>query len=239
MMIRPMHAVVLLAVLCLNAGTAMADEELVLFNGKDLTGWKLRTADRTDTYKVVADVKLDQADRGKLIGAGEGAEGRGIMFRQPVAHGSDIISEKTFGDCEIHVELMVAKGSNSGIYLMGQYEVQVLDSFGIPDDKINAGDNGAIYGATKPAKNASKAPGEWQTYDIVFQAPRFDAAGKKTANARAISVTLNGVEIHKDVEIKGPTGGQLPGGEKATGPLMLQGDHGIVAFRNIRVKIKN
>ena len=239
MTIRPILAVALFAALCLNAGTAMADEELVLFNGKDLTGWKLRTADRTDTYKVVADVKLNQADPGKLIGEGEGAEGKGILFRQPVAHGSDIISEKTFGDCEIHVELMVAKGSNSGIYLMGQYEVQVLDSFGKPDDKIGAGDNGAIYNATKPLKNASKAPGEWQTYDIVFQAPRFDATGKKTANAKAVSITLNGVEIQKDVEIKGPTGGQLPGGEKATGPLMFQGDHGIVAFRNMRVKAKN
>ena len=237
-MIRPMLAVSLLAALCLNTGAAIAAEETVLFNGKDLTGWKLRNADRADTYKVVADVKLNLADPGKLIGEGAGVEGKGILFRQPVAHGSDIISEKAFGDCEIHLELMVAKGSNSGIYPMGQYEVQVLDSFGKPDDKLSQGDMGAIYSAAKPAKNASKAPGEWQTFDIVFQAPRFDAAGKKTENARFISIKLNGVEIQKDIEVKGPTGGQLPGGEKPTGPLMLQGDHGIVAFRNIVVKTK-
>ncbi len=219
--------------------SACADEEVVLFNGKDLAGWKLRSPERADTYKVVGDVKLNPADPGKWVGEGEGAEGKGILFRQPIAKGSDLVSDRTFGDCELHVELMVPKGSNSGIYLMGQYEVQVLDSFGKPDDKLSQGDIGAIYSAAKPSKNAAKAPGEWQTFDIVFQAPRFDEAGKKTQNARFLSIKLNGVEIQKDVEVKGPTGGQLPGGEKATGPLMFQGDHGIVAFRNVRVKIKN
>jgi hypothetical protein len=81
-----------------------------------------------------------------------------------------------------------------------------------------------------------KPPGEWNTYDISFRAPRFDAQGKKTENAKFISVTLNGRKIHENVEVPEPTGGQLPGGERATGPLMFQGNHGIVAFRNVRVK---
>jgi hypothetical protein len=114
--------------------------------------------------------------------------------------------------------------------------LQVLDSFGKPDERLGQGDVGAIYSAAKPTKNASKAPGEWQTFDIVFQAPRFDAAGKKTQNAKFASVKLNGQEIQKDVEVKGLTGGALDNEEKPTGPLLFQGDHGIVAFRNVRVK---
>jgi hypothetical protein len=132
---------------------------------------------------------------------------------------------------------MVPKGSNSGVYLMGQYEIQVLDSFGKKDDALKPGDVGGVYNTKAPTKNAAKAPGEWQSFDIVFKAPRFDAAGKKTANAMFVSVKLNGVTIHENVEAKAPTGGQLPGGEKPTGPLMFQGDHGPVAYRNVVVKV--
>jgi hypothetical protein len=121
---------------------------------------------------------------------------------------------------------------------MGRYEVQVLDSYGKPDERLGQGDVGAIYSAAKPSRNASKPPGQWQTFDIVFQAPRFDASGKKTQNAKFLSVRLNGQEIQKDVEVKGPTGGELSREEKPTGPLLFQGDHGIVAFRNVRVKTK-
>jgi hypothetical protein len=157
------------------------------------------------------------------------------LFRAPVEHGSDLVTEQSFGDCELHIELIVPKDSNSGVYLLGQYEVQVFDSFGKPDDKLAHSDMGGIYGAKAPRTNAGKAPGEWQTLDIKFRAPRFDAAGKKTENARFLKVTLNGKQIHENVEVTGPTGAELPGGEKATGPLMLQGDHGIVAYRNIVV----
>ena len=94
---------------------------------------------------------------------------------------------------------------------------------------------GGVYNTSKPSKNAAKAPGEWQTFDIVFQAPRFDAGGKKTQNAKFVSVKLNGQEIQKDVEVPKPTGSELSREEKPTGPLMLQGDHGIVAYRNIGI----
>ncbi len=212
------------------------DERRVpLFNGKNLDGWKLRDEKLTDTWKVVSQVTLDQTDNKKLVGTGAGGPADAVLFRQPVTHGSDLLTEKTFGDCELHIEVMVPKDSNSGVYLMGQYEVQVLDSFG-KKDPPTAGDMGGIYSTAAPKVNASKPPGEWQTLDVVFRAPRFDATGKKTENARFVSVTLNGKKIHEDVEAKGPTGGQLPGGEKATGPLMLQGDHGVVAYRNITVK---
>ena len=84
--------------------------------------------------------------------------------------------------------------------------------------------------------NAAKAPGEWQSFDIVFRAPRFNADGKKTEDAKFVSVKLNGKTIHENVAAPKPTGSELPGGEKPTGPIMLQGDHGPVAFRNIRAK---
>jgi hypothetical protein len=210
-----------------------------VFNGKDLTGWKFRDPKGAGAWKVVSDVKLDPSDAKKLLGeggdVGNGRSGGGALLRGPFDHGSDVYTEQTFGDCELHIEFVVPKGSNSGVYLMGEYEVQVLDSFGKPDNRLSQGDVGAIYSAAKPSKNASKAPGEWQTFDIVFQAPRFDAAGKKTQNAKFLSVKLNGQEIQKDVEVKAPTGGQLSNQEKPTGPLLLQGDHGIIAFRNIRI----
>jgi hypothetical protein len=130
---------------------------------------------------------------------------------------------------------MVPKGSNSGVYVMGEYEVQVFDSYG--KQKIGAGDLGGLYGAAAPKTNAAKAPGEWQKMVIEFQAPKFDG-DKKTANARFLKVTLNGEVIHENVEMKGPTPSGVSGKEATTGPLMFQGDHGAVAFRNIRITSK-
>jgi hypothetical protein len=233
-------AAIVLAVVAFNLLPAGADEHesagKAVFNGKDLSGWKLRNEKLADTWKVVSSVELDKSDPKKLVGTGAGGAADGVLFRQPIAHGSDVYSAEEFGDVELSVEFMVPKGSNSGVYLMGRYEVQVLDSFGKPDNKLSQGDVGAIYSAAKPSTNAAKPPGEWQTFQIVFQAPRFDAAGKKTANAKFLSIKLNGKEIQKDVEVKGPTGGQLYGDEKPKGPLLFQGDHGVVAFRNVRVK---
>jgi hypothetical protein len=113
--------------------------------------------------------------------------------------------------------------------------VQILDSFGRKDAELKYGDCGGIYNTAAPRTNASKAPGEWQGFDIVFQAPRF-GDGKKTANAKFIKVIHNGKVIHENVEVKGPTTASLGGAEKPLGPLMLQGDHGPVAFRNIRLR---
>src|SRR5918911_3019200 len=96
------------------------------------------------------------------------------------------------------LEFNVSKGSNSGVYFQGQYEVQILDSFGKKDKELKYGDCGGIYDTAAPRTNASKAPGEWQTFDVVFRAPRFDAAGKKTANAKFVRVAHNGTVIHEN-----------------------------------------
>jgi hypothetical protein len=129
---------------------------------------------------------------------------------------------------------MVPKGSNSGVYIMGEYEIQILDSFG--KTEVGPGDVGGLYGAQAPKVNAAKAPGEWQKFVVDFRAPKFDASGKKTANARFVRVTLNGKVIHENVEMKQQTPGGVTGKEHAEGPLMFQGNHGPVAFRNIKIR---
>jgi hypothetical protein len=154
-----------------------------------------------------------------------GGDGRGV----------DLLTTTEYGDCELHVEFTVSKGSNSGVYFQGQYEVQILDSYGKKDADLKYGDMGGIYNTAAPRKNASKAPGEWQAMEIRFRAPRFDGAGVKTENARFLRVVLNGTVIHENVEVKGPTTAALGGAEKPKGPLMLQGDHGPVAFRSLRI----
>jgi hypothetical protein len=121
---------------------------------------------------------------------------------------------------------------NSGVYLQGRYEVQVLDSFGLQSGR---GDCGAIYGVKEPSRNACKPAGEWQMYDIIFRAPRWDSDGGKVAHAR-VTVVQNGVKIHDDVEIPKATGSELSPESPQPGPLMLQ-DHGSpVRYRNIWIR---
>ncbi len=161
-------------------------------------------------------------------------------------HGSDLFTIAEYGDVILELDYLLAKGANSGIYLQGNYEVQLEDSWGILNP--TSANNGGIYQrwdeskpeAQKgyqgyaPRQNVSKAPGLWQHMKIVFQAPRFDASGSKTANARILGVELNGVLIHDNIELFGPTRGANDK-EKALGALRLQGDHGSVAFRNIKL----
>ena len=204
----------------------LAAQAVEPFNGKDLSGWKLKGPEAKSKWKV-GKASLDPADP-KKFAVGEGAE-----LVNAAGGGVDLYSEATFGDAVIELELMVPKGSNSGVYVMGEYEVQVLDSFG--KEKMGTGDIGALYGAAPPKLNASKAPGEWQAMKIDFTAPKFDAEGKKTANAKFVKIELNGQVIQENVEMKGPTPAGVTGKESAKGPVMFQGDHGPVAYRNIRV----
>ena len=199
--------------------------ESLPFDGKTLSGWTLR-GKRTSHWTVGA-ARLDPADPTKLLAATGGTDlvhtGKG---------GIDIYTDTLHGDCIAFVDVMVPKGSNSGVYLQGEYEIQVLDSFG--RTTFRQGDMGGIYKTAAPADPKYKPPGQWQSFEIHFLAPRFDPAGKKTANAKFLKVLLNGSVIHKDVEVAGPTGGHL-GPERPYGPFMFQGDHGPVAFRNIRI----
>ncbi len=143
--------------------------------------------------------------------------------------GNDLLTEKKFTDFELHVEFQAT--SNSGVYLQGRYEIQIDNSY-----KQKAGKHscGALYSQIAPSKNMAKPPKEWQTFHVLFKAPR-GKAGKVTQKAR-VTLVWNGEKVIDDAEITGPTGGALDGKVLEPGPILLQGDHGRVAFRNIKVR---
>ena len=153
----------------------------------------------------------------------------------------DIRSKQAFQDFRLHVEFWLPElppdvtgqdRANSGVYLQDRYEIQILDSYG--DDSPAANEAAAIYEQRAPDVNAARPPGTWQTYDITFRAARFDSAGTKTEDAR-VTVVWNGVTVHDDVALTGPTGGGAPEGPTA-GPIRLQ-DHGnAVRYRDITIQ---
>jgi len=205
------------------------------FNGKNLDGWKLK-GDAKKSHWHAAWVQVDPGNpAGLAIVPEQTMEAKIVSLANMKGQGVDISTEEKFGDCTIEVEFMVPKGSNSGLYVMGEYEVQVFDSFG--KEKLGMGDLGALYSAAAPKVNASKKPGEWQKFVIEFQAPKFEG-DKKTSNAKFVKVVLNDQVLHENVVMKGPTPGGLTGKEAAMGPIMFQGDHGPVAYRNIKVTPK-
>ncbi|HLJ38461.1 MAG TPA: DUF1080 domain-containing protein [Steroidobacteraceae bacterium] len=199
-------------------GRAPADA-VVLFDGKDLSRWRQQDGS-------VARWKLGP-------GYFEVVPGSGYLY-----------TREAFGDCQLHVEFAEPdpgtgqdqNRGNSGVFLHGLYEVQVLDSYRNPT--YPDGQAGAVYGQFPPLVNASRAPGLWQSYDIVFHGPRFDSSGHLRRPAR-MTVLHNGVLVQDDVELTGPTGHhQRPpytaGPEKL--PLALQ-DHGdAVRYRNIWIR---
>jgi len=225
-------AAFLLACATLAAIGSAAPREKTSLVGKDLSAFSGDTGE----WKIVGQVKPDPADPRRLVAA----PGAGTAVNGPAGRTHNLLSKHQHGDVEAHVEFMVPKGSNSGVYFQGRYEVQILDSWGVEQPKY--GDCGGIYQRWKdgrgfeghpPRVNASRAPGQWQTFDCVFRAPRFDAQGKKIANAKFVKVVHNGTLVHENVEVTGPTRAAAFGDEKPTGPLMLQGDHGPVAYRNV------
>lgn len=158
-----------------------------------------------------------------------------------------LMTRETFGHVRVELEFMIPQGSNAGVYLMGRYEVQILDSFG--KKKVGSGDLGGIYGSrnmsnpkgerwtpgSRPLVNAAKAPGRWQRMEIDFRAPRFDEAGEKIANAVFDSVHINGQLVQEDAVCTYPTMSHPLPGEVATGPIAIQGDHGPIAIRHFTV----
>ncbi|MCI0682788.1 MAG: DUF1080 domain-containing protein [Gemmataceae bacterium] len=194
-------------------------------------------------WRSAGDVTLDAANPRKLFAK----DGAGAWYNGPKGRTNNLYTKQKYGDLEISLEFMMSKGSNSGIKFHGHYEIQISDSAG----KKEAGgeDCGGIYPRAEakpryhhidkgiaPRLNACKAPGEWQSLHAVFLAPRFDGKGKKIANAKLTKVLLNGQVIHENQELLTPTGDRWKGPELAEGPLMIQADHGPVAFRNVKVR---
>jgi hypothetical protein len=143
--------------------------------------------------------------------------------------GNDLLTEKKYTDFELHVEFQAT--SNSGVYLQGRYEIQINNDAGQKPTKNSCG---SLYGLIAPSKNAGKKPPEWNTFQIKFRAPR-GKDGKVTEKGR-VTVVWNGEKVIDDAEIAGVTGGSLDGKVLEPGPILLQGDHGKVSYRNIRIK---
>lgn len=191
-----------------------APEKIYLFNGKDLSGW----------------TKRDGSPAGKWIVED------GIYT--VVDHESDIVSTETFGDAFIHVEFRIPdmpefegqnKG-NSGVFVHGRYEVQVLDTY--ETEIPGRGDCAAIYDKHAPLFNNCKKANEWQTYDIIFRAPRFDENGAVSEYPR-MTLLHNGLPVHNNLVMPRLTGAPLTDEMVAEGPLVLQDHNCPVSFRNV------
>jgi hypothetical protein len=167
-----------------------------LFNGKDVSGWLCQDPRHPMGWFV---------QNGILMNEGKNA--------------CNIYSQQKFQDFKLQVEFNVDPESNSGVYLRGRYEIQILDGYTRPMDVHS---QGALYGFIVPAVKADKPAGEWQTYDI-------------TLIANHVTVIMNGAKIIDNAEVPGITGGALDAREKEPGPIMLQGDHGKVQFRKVRL----
>ena len=167
-------------------------KQIKLFSGTDLKGWH-------------------------AMGENQWVAKSGVL-RSPHS-GANLVTDNTFTDFKLHIEFKYPKGSNSGVYLRGRYEVQVADSKGLEPLKDQLG---AIYGFIAPSEMVAKAAGEWQTYDI-------------TLVGRMVTVVANGITIICSQEIPGITGGAINSKEGEPGPLLIQGDHGPVEYRNIMI----
>lgn len=260
MMIR--RALLLVLVAFPAAARAQKPEEgwRPLFNGKDLDGWKSRNPAAPRVWVVCDDVRLDPKDPARLEPIGDGGSPDAVLLCGGDGRGSDLLTAEDFGDYELHLEFNVPKGSNSGVYNRGLFEIQIFDSFGVERPAFH--DCGALYERAVPPVNLARAPGHWQAFDITMKGKR-------------LSLTWNGQAVYRDKDVRyGETdraaferltkenAGKPPelrvklrekdgkyvgyfgdGGTRAgldgpdrPGPILLQGDHGPVAFRHLRIR---
>lgn len=223
------------------APTILAQSEDGAMPLTDMSAFSEPDANWQIVGSVMADLSQDLAFKTE--------PGTGVLVNLPDDdHQGNLFFDLEHGDADIDLEFMMARHSNSGIYLQGRYEIQLLDSWGKSrpiygdcggiyqrwDEEATPGDEG--YQGHPPRANVCKAPGLWQHMHISFQAPRFDEAGNKIQDAKILRVELNGHLIHQNVSLTGPTRGPAFPDEAPTGPLMIQGDHGPVAFRNIHIR---
>jgi len=227
-------AVASTTVLCTQL--SLAEEEWVDLLEDGLTDWQNSRGRKTGnevTINPSNDKELRISKPGKKIAV--------VETKSRAAY---LLSKQMHGDIEAVIEFMIPKGSNSGIYFMGRYEIQIFDSFG--KTAVKHCDCGGIYqrwgknrdNGHPPMVNASTAPGTWQKFEVIFRAPRFDENGKKTENAKFVKVLLNGQLVHVNAEVTGPTRSAMKENEpeEAMGPIRIQGNHGPVAYRTIKIK---
>jgi hypothetical protein len=231
-----------------------------LFSGKDLDGWQFRNPNAKKVWIVCDQVRLDPSAPGRLLPEGSGEAPSAALLCMGDGSGSDIMTEEHFYDYQLHLEFVVPRGGNSGVYNRGLFEIQIYDSYGV--DKLSFHDCGALYERAIPSENHARAPGVWQSYDITMK-------GKK------LTLHWNEKLVYKDMDVRygqtdretferlkkentgkpetlkvklgrekgtyigffgeGGTRSSLDGSDRP-GPIMLQGDHGPVAFRNLRIR---
>ena len=231
-----------------------------LFGGKSLEGWKFRNPGAKNVWIVCDDVRLDPSNPGRLLPVGSGGGPGAVLLCGDDGRGSDILTAENFYDYQLHLEFTVPKGSNSGVYNRGLFEIQVFDSYGVP--KLAFHDCGALYERAIPSENHARAPGEWQSYDI-------------TMKGKTISLVWNGKPCYQHLDVRygetdreaferlnqenagkpealrvklrhengkyvgffgeGGTRSSLDGPDRP-GPILLQGDHGPVAYRNLYIR---
>jgi hypothetical protein len=231
-----------------------------LFNGNDLDGWKPRNPIAAKTWIICSEVRVDPEDPARLLPVGPGGSPSAVLLNGGDGRGSDLMTTEHFDDYELHLEFLVAKGGNSGVYNRGLFEIQIYDSYGVPKPGVH--DCGALYERASPPENLARPPGQWQSFDIKL-------VGKR------ISLDWNGQTVFRDRDFRyGETdragferlirenrekpellrvdlreengrylgyfgeGGTRSGldGPDRPGPILLQGDHGPVAFRNLYIR---
>ena len=177
-------------------------EPITLFNGKDLSGWKLRRPEKNNGWSVEDGVLVNKTPKTDFSATG--------------AYGN-LQTEGVYGDGKLHIEFLIEKDRNSGVYVRGMYEAQVVDR----DSRMQGLQGvGSIFGLIERSENSGKAGGEWQSYDIILV-------------DRHITVVLNGVKVVDNQPVTGPTAGAMHTDPIAPGPLYLQGDHTSATYRNI------
>ncbi len=214
-------------------------EWISLIGDHGLDSWRSPTA----AWVEAGDARIDPQDHKRLAPVA----GRGVILNGPAGRTRNLLSKGEYGDLEVHLEFLIPERSNSGVKLQGLYEIQIVDSQA--SRKLTGRDCGGVYPRAEllpryrylddghaPLVNAARPAGQWQSLDIAFRAPRFDASGRKLADARFEKVTLNGQVVQESVSLEAPTGHAWRLPEVRRGPLLLQADHGPVAFRNIRVR---
>jgi hypothetical protein len=229
-----------LALLGIRVPAMQADQGWVsLLGDHELKAWKQPHG----AWFLAGDARLDPRDATRL----SPVPGEGVIINGPEGRTRNLATIENFGDLEAHLEFLIPRHSNSGVKIQGLYEVQICDSY--DSKRLTGSDCGGIYPRAEllpryhhldnghaPLVNAARPAGEWQSLDLEFKAPRFSASGRKIANARFVKVVLNGKVVHEELELRAPTGHAWRRPEVRRGPLLLQADHGPVAFRNLRVR---
>lgn len=226
--------------LLLLTGALQADDKkawIPLIKGNGLSLFR----EPVGEWTVVGQAKMNLDDEKLLVTT----PGQDVIMNGPTGKTKHLFSKMEYQDIELQIEFMIPRKSNSGVYLMGRYEVQIYDSKDVETPRnYHCGGIYQRWNRTEkygfegypPRVNAAREAGQWQTYHIIFRTPRFDESGKKVSNAKFVKVIHNGILIHENQEVTGPTRAAAFKDEKPAGPLMIQGDHGPIAIRSLRIR---